>query len=130
MSETKELETLFPEPVIVKAGGEELGLLPLKVGQIPPLLRALGPAARELFNGESVDWLLVLERHSDAVIEALAIATGKSRDWMDALPPSHLLRLARTVLEVNRDFFTRDAKPELDRLMALMAEVGQTPATP
>jgi hypothetical protein len=124
-----DLTTLFPAPVAVEVRGESLNILPLKVGQIPPLMRALGPAARDMFNGETIDWLLLLERHSDSVIDALAIAIGKPRTWMDALPPSDLLRLARAVLEINRDFFTQSVKPELDRMMALMAGSGQTPVT-
>jgi len=113
--ETSELEVLMPPVVELTIGGETLTLQPLKVGQLPAFLRAVGPILSKL-SAPEIDWLALLGLRGDDLLTALAIATGKPRAWVDDLAADEAILLAAKVLEVNADFFTRTVLPKLDGL--------------
>ena len=113
--ETNELEVLVPPVVELTVGGETLTLAPLKVGQLPAFLRAVGPILSKL-SAPEIDWLALLGMRGDDLLTALAIATGKPRAWVDDLAADEAILLAAKVLEVNADFFTRTVLPKLDGL--------------
>ena len=126
-----DLDTLFPAPVEVVIRGETLALAPLKVGQLPAFLRAIGPAMQSL-AGESIDWLALFGAHGEDLLSAIAIAVGKPRAWVDDLAADEALLLAAKVIEVNADFFTRTVIPKLDGLFAAVertAAAGSTPSS-
>ncbi|RYU57032.1 hypothetical protein EWI61_13705 [Methylolobus aquaticus] len=127
--ETNELEVLVPPLVELTIGGETLTLAPLKVGQLPAFLRAVGPILQKLTAPE-IDWLTLLGLRGDDLLTALAIATNKPRAWIDDLPADEAILLAAKVLEVNADFFTRTVLPKLDGLFTKGLIGGQPTPEP
>lgn len=105
----------------VEVNGETIRVGPLKIGQIPAFLRAIAPVLRQLSSPE-IDWPHLLGQHGDDLLEALAIALGKSREWVDARSVDEAILLAAQVIEVNAEFLTRTVIPVLDGLF-----LGATP---
>jgi hypothetical protein len=126
-----DLETLLPRGVEVTVGGLALPILPLKVGQLPAFLRAISPVMQQLSSSE-INWLVLLGEHGEALLSAIAIATGKPRTWVDALAADEAVLLAATLIEVNADFFTRTVLPQVHKLFKLQttAKVGDAGSTP
>ena len=127
--DVNELEVLVPPVVELNVGGEALALQPLKVGQLPAFLRAVGPILQKLTAPE-IDWLALLGMRGDDLLTALAIATGKPRAWVDDLAADEAILLAAKVLEVNADFFTRTVLPKLDGLFPKGLVAGQPAPAP
>ena len=130
-----ELETLHPEGVTVKAGGEEVHLKPFTFGQLVKVtkhlkpivgaLKASGIWATEKRGAETVfklaeDWPLkavdAIAEGGDHLMDFLEFATGKSRAWLDGLESDAGIALAKGVFEVNADFFGRKIIPLLQPL--------------
>ena len=112
---------LPPVPVSVEIAGEHIDLTPLKVGEVPAFARAVQPIAASL--SASPDWLALLADHGEAVIEAIAIASRRPRDWVASLDLDEAVRLAESVFEVNADFFIQRLLP---RVTQAAARIGQT----
>lgn len=127
-----DLDQVFPQGSDISIAGENLTVKPLKVGQLPGFLRAIGPVMTHL-SGEAIDWLAVLGERGGDLLAAIAIAVGKPRDWVDDLAPDEAVLLAATVIEVNADFFSRQVVPRLSGLFDRIARAvpaGSTPSTP
>jgi hypothetical protein len=116
-----ELSQLVPPGAGVSAGGETIILKPLKVGQIPAFLRAIGPVLQQL-RSETIDWLALFGVHGESLLNAIAIATAKPQAWVDALDADEALALAAKVIEINADFFTRTVLPRLNELFAQVGD--------
>ncbi|MEW5708779.1 MAG: DUF6631 family protein [Pseudomonadota bacterium] len=116
----RELEVLTPASIDVEAGGERIAIAPLKVGQLAAFLRAAEPLLQDLAS-EEIDWLGLLARHGERLVEACAVACGKPRAWIEALAPDEFLRLAAAVAEVNGDFFVRRLLPALQEAAARLS---------
>ena len=107
---------LPPVPLIIFVGGERLELTPLKLGEIPGFARAIRPLASSL--SVSPDWLALLDEHGEAVIEAVAIASRRPKDWLAGLELDDAVRLTEAVFEVNADFFIQRVWPSLSEAAA------------
>lgn len=116
---------LPPVPVSIEIAGERIDLTPLKVGEVPAFARAVQPLAASL--SASPDWLALLADHGDAVIEAIAIASRRPRDWVAGLDLDDAVRLTESVFEVNADFFIQRLLPSVTRAAA---RIGQTLESP
>jgi hypothetical protein len=112
---------LPPVPVSIEIAGERIDLTPLKVGELPAFARAIQPVAAGL--SASPDWLALLADHGEAVIEAIAIASRRPRDWVASLDLDQAVRLAEAVFGVNADFFIRRLLPIVTQAAA---RIGQT----
>lgn len=123
-----ELSVLVGLPEEMHVGGEILALKPLKIGQIPPFLRAISPVMAQL-AGPHIDWLAVFGQRGEDLLSAIAIAIGKPRAWVDDLPPDEAVLLAARVIEVNADFFTRQVLPKLDALFSQARDLAPAAAT-
>lgn len=117
-----DLAALVDTPEGVTIGGKALVIGALKVGQLPAFLRAARPILDTLAGG---DILAVLLAHPDSAIEAIAIASGQPRVWLDGLETDDLVLLGGKCLEVNADFFVRRLAPRIqtvsERLSGLLA---------
>ncbi|MHA6853377.1 DUF6631 family protein [Ralstonia pseudosolanacearum] len=111
-----DLDKLIPQPAELTVGGEALVILPLKVGRLPAFLRAISPTLQQL-QAPQIDWLGLFIEHGDDLLQAVAVAVGKPRAWVDALAADEAILLAAKVVEVNADFFTRTVLPRLDGLI-------------
>ncbi|MHA6896649.1 hypothetical protein ACQUJT_21620 [Ralstonia pseudosolanacearum] len=111
-----DLDQLIPQPAKLTVGGEALVILPLKVGRLPDFLRAISPVLQQL-QAPQIDWLGLFIEHGDDLLQAVAVAVGKPRAWVDALAADEAILLAAKVVEVNADFFTRTVLPRFDGLI-------------
>lgn len=121
------LETYVPEIRHPLIGGKSVTVAPLRVRQIPPFLRAAGPAAQALFGGDLAGALAV---HGEALIESMAVATHEPAAWLGDLEADEFLRLVGEVVEVNADFFARRVTPALDATVTKLTSALTLGATP
>lgn len=135
MSDTKDLDVLFPEATTVTVGGEKIAVTPIKVGQLSAFMRALGPAAGDLAalpeDLSQVSWFELVARHGDAFIAAAAIACGRPREWVERLDLDEFVRLVASVVTVNADFFTARVVPAFLETARLVSGTmrGRTPSS-
>ena len=70
-----DLQTLIPQAMELVVKGEQLAILPLKVGQMPAFLRAVSPMLQHL-TASDIDWLTLLMADD---LAHLPFAVGLSR---------------------------------------------------
>ena len=58
----------------------------------------------------------MLAEHGEALLDALALACRRPREWVDGLDLDDALQLAAAVFEVNADFFVARVAPNVTRL--------------
>ena len=104
-------KTFPPEPVVVTLSGIALELTPIRLGELPRLLAVVRPLAEEISNDP--DWMALLGRHGDVVLDLLAITTRRERAWINDLSLEDAVRLAAAVFEVNADFFVGQVAPAI-----------------
>ena len=123
-------KTFPPEPVVVTLSGTALELTPIRLGELPRLLAVVRPLAEEITSDP--DWMALLGRHGDAVLDLLAITTRRERAWINDLSLEDAVQLAATVFEVNADFFVRRVVPGItrsaDKLAPLIRTLGTAPS--
>ncbi len=121
-----DLEALAPVPKRVTIAGRDIDLLPLRIRQLPAFSRAVSKAGPLLAEGRLME---ALAADGEGVIDAVAIAAGVDREWLDTLYPDDFLELAAAVVEVNLDFFGRRLRPALEaaqeRLAKAMISAGE-----
>ena len=111
---------LPPVPVMLVIGGEPLELTPIRVGELPAFARAVKPVAVSL--SASPDWLALMADHGEAVIDAVAIASRRPKEWVAELGLDEAVRLAEAVFEVNADFFIQRVLPSLTEAAARISQ--------
>lgn len=123
-------KTFPPEPVVVTLSGTALELTPIRLGELPRLLAVVRPLAEEITSDP--DWMALLGRHGDAVLDLLAITTRRERAWINDLSLEDAVQLAAAVFEVNADFFVRRIAPKVgdlaQRLNGRLAGLTPSPA--
>ncbi len=116
---------VIPEDELFTIGGEVLHIGPLKVRNIPAFTRAVRPCMAQL-GGDDIDWLGLVADHGEKIIAAMAIATGKTDEWVGDLECDDLLRLVQKVMEVNLDFFAHRLMPVMRKTVTeMMSVVGR-----
>jgi hypothetical protein len=115
MSDLETLEALVPQPVELTIAGESIAFMPLRVGQLPVFLRTVDPIIRQM-TSPVIDWLAILGTHGEALLAALALATGKPLAWIEQLSADEAIELAAQVVEVNADFFIRTVIPRIEAI--------------
>ncbi|MDT8856429.1 hypothetical protein RNZ50_15655 [Paracoccaceae bacterium Fryx2] len=115
---TDTLEVFAPIPREVAVAGRTITVLPLKMRQLPGFARAAEPFMALIVTS---DYMGAITAHGPSVCEAVAIATGTDRDWLDELYPDDMVRLAAAVFEVNLDFFAHRLLPVTREMGAGMA---------
>lgn len=110
---TDELEVISPKEVTVKFNGEEIKVSPIRMGKLQAFTAAVKPIAFELMGAleGSADWLSIVERHADKLIDAVHIATGVPRETLNDCDPAEFIQLATAVIQVNTDFFVHRLLP-------------------
>lgn len=116
-----DFQTFPPAPRVVTVAGTALELTPIRLGELPRLLAALRPLAAEL--SAEPDWLELLARHGEAVLELLAITTRRERAWINDLSLDDAVRLAAAVFEVNADFFVARVVPAIQGAAQRLAPI-------
>lgn len=135
-----ELEALEPEGSSIQCRGERVLVTPLKVGQIPKLVRkARGPinvllamdSLPDTNQAGFIDLLVdLVGTHGEELYEGVAICVGKDGAWIEKVELDEFVGLATLVFEVNRDFFARRLVPLLaGRAESATPGDGPTPAS-
>lgn len=106
-----DFKTFPPAPVVVTLSGVALELTSIRLGELPRLLAVVRPLAEEITIDP--DWMALLGRHGDAVLDLLAITTRRERAWINDLSLDDAVLLAAAVFEVNADFFVAHVAPSI-----------------
>ncbi|WP_339751909.1 DUF6631 family protein [uncultured Marinobacter sp.] len=109
-----EMNILIPETLELDIAGERIEITPLRLGEFPAMLKAVRPFAAQL--EADPDWLSLLAEHGEALLDSLAVACRRPRDWVDGLALDEALTLAASVFEVNADFFVQRVAPNVTEL--------------
>ena len=125
-----DFQTFPPAPVVVQLSCGALELTPVRLGELPRLLAVVRPFA-DAISAEP-DWLDLLARHGNGVLELLALTTRRERAWIDDLSLDDAVQLAAAVFEVNADFFVHRVVPGItrsaDQLAPLIRTLGTAPS--
>lgn len=123
-----DFETFPPVPKVVTVAGTALELTPIRLGELPRLLAAVRPLAADL--SVEPDWLDLLARHGEAVLELLAITTRRELAWINDLSLDDAVQLAAAVFEVNADFFVGRVVPAIQGAAQRLAPILSAGTTP
>ncbi len=137
-----DLETLFPGREI-SAGGEKLTLQPFTFGQLPKAAKLLQPISTSMSDtgvfsvnniggevqfGLAPDWPVrivdLLASGGDGLLDFIAFAANKPREWVDKLGADDGVALTKALMEVNADFFVRRVLPMLGLVPAAAPSDG------
>lgn len=113
---TDELEELFPESKTVTIAGESITIAPPTVVQMGKISKLLKRLVDDAATERTVELLLL--SHTAEVACVVAIATGKSEDFVGGLRADDGLQLAIAVWEVYAPFFVRRMLPMFAELAA------------
>ena len=114
---------------------------PLRMGQMPALLRAVEPTLTELYllqeaKALTTDRIVALAAsYGEEMLQAVAIMARAERKVIDNLLPDQFMALAMLCVESNQDFFTKalphtlaQMRPLTPGLAKAMGRVGLAPA--
>ncbi len=122
-----DLDTLIPDRDL-KIKGETVTVAPFFFGQWPKAIRLLRPLTESVrktgiagFTEQGFvlasDWPLrlpqLIDEAGEALLEFVAFAVNKPRDWFDTMGGDDGIALAKAVFEVNGDFFVKRIAPTL-----------------
>ena len=98
----------------ITVGGEQIEIKEATIGKAARVFKNLGSIlavvnadAKYIKQDGSLNFSLLLIDHPDDVLSAVAALAGKSRAWVDDLPPDDAVLLASRIFEVNADLFMR-----------------------
>jgi hypothetical protein len=102
-TEGSELDALFPTPLIATIGKERVEVRTLAVAEWGQLRSALLPffKAAEIRGG----FLSGVVSEMPAISDGIALATGRSTEWLERLPPKAYRAIGEKFIEANIDFF-------------------------
>lgn len=133
------LNVLEPAGSSVTYRGEALEVTPIKIGELPRLVRTTRPLINALLampqvpeeGDASVTMILdLLADHGDAAFEAAALCIGRPVEWVRGGEVDEFVLLAQAVMGVNRDFFVQKLAPLLGGRFGLgMNGAGLTPSS-
>ena len=123
------MAVLPPVPVEIHVAAQTITLTPLVLGELPAFAKAIQPFTADL--AIEPDWLRLLGSHGDSMIEAMAIASRQSREWIAGLALDEAIFLAQSLFEVNADFFIQRVVPKLGEAVSRIGSqlAGPTPAS-
>jgi hypothetical protein len=131
MNDSIDLKVLLPEQEIV-VGGEILIIKPFTFGKLPKVIKQAG-AVINMFTALPVTVfdefgelrlddpavLIILTTHmaegSDVLIDLMCLGSCKTREWIEELSAEDGIVLMFKIWEINKDFFTRQLLPRLQK---------------
>lgn len=124
MTDDATLDAIAPIEQVLQIEGNPVRIRPLTIGQLPAFSRAIGPAVPALqsmfatladpTDGAAwvgTDEILAALESSESIIEAVRVAAGLDREFLDRQGLDVLVKLAGAVFQVNADFFGRALAP-------------------
>ena len=117
----EDIENMVPRESGITVGGRRLLLLPIKIRQLPGVLKHIGglgpfmeamdeaegdaPRDGSTDQGELVRLLEAIAVCAGDLIGIVSAASDQPAEWVADLDPFEFIRLARKVMEVNAHFF-------------------------
>lgn len=121
---------LLHTPIDVTVNGETISIRPFPFGQQHIVVAKLLPlfqAFQGLREGAEVSYGAVVEAGGENLMEVLALAAGKPRDFMDTIYDyDEGKALAMAVFEANKEQFLKKILPDLMNMMGKQAPATQT----
>lgn len=93
--------------------GETVEVSALTLTTLSSVLPLLIPIIDASQAGAEANWLHALEANADKLAQALAIATDKPVDWVNALSYQAFIELAQSVFTAYADYLRRAAMPRI-----------------
>jgi hypothetical protein len=119
-----EMGVLFQEPKTFTLNGEQVTVKPFKFGHLPQVLKLLRSVGGLFAHYQSQGKLNSMEaiihivgEAGDDLINALALNTGKPREFWDEIDSDEGLEVMIHFLIVNIGFFTKRVMPHLQQAM-------------
>ena len=132
-----EFDVIDPPARAATFNGRQITVGPLKVGQLPAFARAVKPiggAVEAIATGRAgltfASMIDLVADHGDAIIEAVALASGVPAAELADATPDQLIELAAVCMEVNADFFGRRLTPALRAAVVGQAQTAGPGPTP
>ena len=122
MEPAVDLNTLLPitKTVTVFADtdkAEAIKIAPFLFGDFKEVVKHIVVIRAKVLGGPGdLDMLQLVADFGHEIGELIRIAAGKDAVWINSLVLTDVVKLAAAVLEVNRDFFTRNLGPVLKEL--------------
>lgn len=108
-----ELDILFPFPVNLQAGGESIPMLPLRVRQFAPMMRAMQPVM-EFFRIETKEVDIDALMKSPDVLRIIGTGIERDDSFVAGLKWNQQLNALLLVIGANPDFFFPDAVGDIE----------------
>lgn len=127
----KELETLIGEhrarEVVVDGEKHTVVIRQIKTGQIPKLLRVMGPLISVLTDSsQPLNLNKIFLFYAEDCLGMLAVLVDKPREFIDQLEIDDAVLLISDALEVNLDFFVQRVLPLLTKgVQRMMKEMQE-----
>jgi hypothetical protein len=120
------LDAFLPQARSVSVGGRTLTIFPLRVKQIPAFVKAIAPAMSRIASGDIIG---AVAEHWEQIIDAVSIATGAEREFLENLEAGEFTKLASVVVKENVDFFGQVILPWLKQVLeTLLQTLGAQPS--
>lgn len=119
-----ELAKLFADPARVEIAGETVEVRPLTIrqtGRVAAILRTVFGGSDGKRDPRDLDVAELVADHTEAMVDLVAVATGRPVDWVGGLRADHFVELAVVVFRVNGSFFVQCVAPRLAAVPALLA---------
>lgn len=122
-----ELAKLFADPARVEIAGETVEIRPLvmrQLGRVAAILRPVFERSDGKRDPRDLDVAELVANHTEAMIDLVAVATGRPVDWVGGLRVDHFIELAVVVVRENGNFFVHRVAPALAAVPALLATLN------
>lgn len=100
------------EPIVIK---------PFTFGQLPRVAKALAAIASRVPADEGFSIPKLIAEGGEEILEVVAVAAGKSRDWLDEIDPADGFELVGAVVAANAEQFEKKILPAVAKLAATVA---------
>lgn len=119
-----QLTDLYPEGKTITVAGEQITIVPFKVGQLSKVFAAFSPIIQTITSNKDVPpvqlAINLMEANGEHFIKILAISCDKPIKWAEQLNVDDAVVLFSAVLEVNKDFFIRKVLPTINGMLEKM----------
>lgn len=113
-----QIESILPQPKVVKAGGEDIVIKPLGISKYPPILKLLKKVMDTKPDTKGFDPKEFFFEFPEETLALMAIAINKPITFFDNVMPDEAMELLMAIAEVNVDFFVTKILPLVESLPA------------
>lgn len=128
----KSIEFVAPLAVTFTIEGKDLTITPLRVGELPAVVRAVEPMLDELLAMQAeptpLDMVKLLGRHGEPMVLTIALCSRQPLEWVGQLLADRFAELAAVCVQVNADFFGR-AMPAIGSLASRLQSAAPAAAS-